>query len=106
MLEVTDRAYVELERLLRENVARPRQAVRLHADEAGGLAMSIDAPHPGDSLFRREHTLLLIVEGRLSRALAQRVLDFPAPPDRISTGGFTLYPWRAELPQPAAPGNP
>jgi hypothetical protein len=106
MLEITDRAYVELQRLGREHLASPRQAVRLHTDMAGGLAMSIDAPHPGDSVFRREHAVLLIVEGRLSHSLAERVLDFPAPMDRGSKGEFTLHRRTPEPPQRAAAGSP
>jgi hypothetical protein len=86
MLEITDRACSELTRLQRDNLAGPRQAVRLAARD-GKLAMTIDAPHPGDSLFRYEHALVLIVEKGLSASLAQRVLDFPGPGNRAAGGG-------------------
>ena len=92
MLEITDRACSELSRLQRDNLAGPHQVVRVRARD-GKLAMTIDTPHPGDSLFRREHALVLIVEKGLSASLAQRVLDFAGPADRRSRGGFTLYPW-------------
>src|SRR5438105_10985873 len=95
MLDITARASTELQRLLQHNVARPHQAVRLRARDDGSLAMTIDVPHLGDSLFRREHALVLIVERGLSARLAQRVLDFPGPPDS-SPGGFTLHPWTTQ----------
>jgi Fe-S cluster assembly iron-binding protein IscA len=91
MVQLTERASAELQRLLTEHLARPHQGVRLRLDSAGDLAMTIDNPHPGDSVIRRDHVPVLIVDGRLSLSLAQRVLDFPvAPPSR---GGFTLG-WR------------
>ena len=96
MLEITDRARVELKRLQQDNLAGPRQAVRLRACD-GKLSLTIDAPHPGDSLFRHEHALVLIVEQGLSASLAQRVLDFPGPADRGSRGGFTLYRWTSTV---------
>ena len=92
MLEITDRARSELQRLQRDNLAGPRQAVRLRARD-GKLSMTIDAPHPGDSLFRHQHALVLIVEQGLSTSLARRVLDFPGPADRAACGGFTLQLW-------------
>jgi hypothetical protein len=55
-----------------------RQAVRLALKPSGGLAMTIDVPHPGDTLVRRNASVLLIVEGRLSPQLTNRVLDVPA----------------------------
>jgi hypothetical protein len=52
--------------------------------------MTIDIPHAGDSILRRDNLPVLIVDGRLATRLAQRVLDFPA----ASGVGFTLR-WRA-----------
>ena len=92
MVQITERASVELRRLLTDNSARPQQGVRLRLNQAGGLAMTIDVPHSGDSIIRRDNLPVLIVDGRLAIRLAQRVLDFPAP----SGGGFTLR-WRAPL---------
>ncbi len=93
MVQITERATVELRRLLADNFARPQQGVRLRLDQAGDLTMTIDVPHSGDSIIRRDNVPLLIVEGRLSIRLAQRVLDFPA----TSRGSFTLA-WRAASP--------
>jgi Fe-S cluster assembly iron-binding protein IscA len=93
MVQITERATVELRRLLADNSARPQQGVRLRLNQVGELAMTIDVPHSGDSIIRRDNLPVLIVDGRLSARLAQRVLDFPS----ASPGGFTLG-WRAPLP--------
>src|SRR5690349_572755 len=92
MVQVTERASAELRRLLTNNFARPHQGVRLRLNEAGGLAMTIDVPHSGDSVIRRDNVPILIVDGRLSTRLASRVLDYPA----ASGSGFTLA-WRAAV---------
>jgi Fe-S cluster assembly iron-binding protein IscA len=93
MVQVTERATVELQRLLTNNFARPQQGVRLRLNQAGDLAMTIDVPHSGDSVIRRDNVPVLIVDGRLGTRLAQRVLDFPSG----SGGGFTLR-WRTPSP--------
>ena len=95
MVQVTERATVELQRLLTDNFARPQQGVRLRLNQAGDLAMTIDVPHSGDSVIRRDNVAVLIVDGRLGTRLAQRVLDFPSD----SGGGFTLR-WRTPPPNP------
>ena len=95
MVQITERASAELRRLLTDNFARPQQGVRLRLNQAGEMAMTIDVPHSGDSVIRRDNLPVLIVDGRLSTRLAQRVLDFPS----ASGGGFTLR-WRAPLASP------
>jgi hypothetical protein len=97
MVQITERASVELRRLLADHLARPQQGVRLRLNEIGKLRMTIDAPHSGDSVIRRDNVPVLIVEGRLAARLAARVLDFPPAPG--GGGGFTLG-WRAS---PAPP---
>jgi Fe-S cluster assembly iron-binding protein IscA len=92
MVQITERASAELRRLLTDNFARPQQGVRLRLNQAGDLAMTIDVPHSGDSVIRRDNLPVLIVDGRLAVRLAQRVLDFPAR----SGAGFTLR-WRSHL---------
>jgi Fe-S cluster assembly iron-binding protein IscA len=89
MLEITDRAADELARLLRQNTPGVRQAVRLSVNSSGMLAMTIDVPHAGDTLVRRNEAVLLIVEGRLSPQLASRVLDVPGADGQRQ---FTLKP--------------
>jgi Fe-S cluster assembly iron-binding protein IscA len=89
MVQITERATAELRRLLTNNFARPQQGVRLRLNEAGGLAMTIDIPHSGDSVIRRDHAPILIVEGHLATRLARRVLDYSS----ASKSGFTLG-WR------------
>jgi Fe-S cluster assembly iron-binding protein IscA len=92
MVQITERASAELRRLLTDHVARPQQGVRLRLNEAGNLRMTIDVPHSGDSVIRRDNVPMLIVDGRLAARLAMRVLDFPAAPGGGS--GFTLG-WRS-----------
>ncbi len=91
MVQLTETASAELRRLLTSHMARPMQGVRLRLNDAGGLAMTIDVPHSGDSIIRRDNTPVLIVDGRLSNRLALRVLDFSSASG--SLGGFTLR-WR------------
>src|SRR5689334_2281711 len=93
MVQITERASVELRRLLVDHLARPHQGVRLNP--AGHLAMTIDVPHAGDSIIRRDNLPVLIVDGRLAVRLAQRVLDFPAAAG--ARAGFTLA-WRQSAP--------
>ena len=78
MVQITERASVELRRLLVDHLARPQQGVRLRLSQTGDLAMTIDIPHSGDSIIRRDNLPVLIVDGRLTARLAQRVLDFPS----------------------------
>jgi hypothetical protein len=98
MVSITERATMELQRLRYEHLARPRQGVRLSVDAIDRLSMSIDSAHLGDSVFRRDNTPLLIVDGRLSPRLANRVLDFLTEPEAGSKRGFKLG-WRD--PEPA-----
>jgi hypothetical protein len=91
MVQLTERASAELRRLLIDHFARPHQGVRLRLNQAGDLGMTIDVPHFGDSIIRRDNVPVLIVDGRLAARLAMRVLDFPAGPG--GGGGFTLG-WR------------
>jgi hypothetical protein len=98
MVLVTERATAELRRLLADNFARPHQSVRLRLDQAGDLVMTIDVPHLGDSIIRRDSIPLLIVDRRLAKRLAQRVLDFPPP--SATAPGFTLR-WRDPWPSPS-----
>ena len=93
MVQITERAAAELRRLLIDNFARPQQGVRLRLNQAGALAMTIDVPHSGDSIIRRDNLPVLIVDGRLATRLALRVLDFPTR----SAGGFALG-WRTAKP--------
>jgi len=91
MVQITERASTELRRLLTDHFARPQQGVRLRLNEAGSLAMTIDVPHSGDSIIRRDNLPVLIVDARLGARLSERVLDFPAGSGGGS--GFTLR-WR------------
>ena len=93
MVQITERASAELRRLLIDHFARPHQGVRLRLDDAGDLAMTIDVPHSGDSVIRRDHVPVLIIDGRLAQRLTQRVLDFSALPG--ASGGFKLG-WRGQ----------
>src|SRR4051794_11290298 len=78
MVRITESARLELHRLLVSNLARPQQGVRLRLSDVGDLRMTIDVPHPGDSVIRRDYIPLLIVDVQLAQRLARRVLDFAA----------------------------
>jgi hypothetical protein len=92
-VQLTERAAEELQRLLRDNLAGPRQGVRLRLDREGHLAMTVDVPHLGDTVVRRGTTPLLIVDVRLADRLAPRVLDFPGRRHGRPRSGFVLL-WR------------
>jgi Fe-S cluster assembly iron-binding protein IscA len=98
MVQITERASAELRRLLTDHFARPQQGVRLGLNQDGHLKMTIDVPHSGDSIIRRDNVPVLIVDGRLALRLAMRVLDFP------SGSGFTLG-WRTSAGQPTFEGR-
>lgn len=101
MLEITERAENELHALLSRNKARPHQSVRLSLDDGSKLRMTIDTPHAGDVVVRRQAEVLLIVLGTLSAALADRVLDFRSRQDpEVPQSGFTLL--ARDLAVPAA----
>ena len=68
------------------------KSVRLN--EVGDLAMTIDLPHSGDSIIRRDNLPVLSIDGRLAQRLAQRVLDCPSASG--GRGGFTLG-WRSQI---------
>jgi hypothetical protein len=91
MLQVSERAADELARLLSQSMPGVRQAVRLGLKPSGGLEMTIDVPHLGDTLVRRNDSVVLIVEGRLSPHLSDRVLDVPAGEAGVRRE-FTLGP--------------
>ena len=57
--------------------------------------MSIEVPHIGDTIVRRDAAVLLILEGRLSERLAQRVLDC----DTVQAGGRPEFTLRCRAPQ-------
>jgi hypothetical protein len=95
MLQVSERAADELARLLSQSFPSVRQAVRLGLKPSGGLAMTIDVPHPGDTLVRRNESVVLIVEGRLSPHLTDRVLDVPVG-EVGAHREFTLRPKTAD----------
>ena len=104
MVLITERACIELRRLLNYHQAQPRQGVRLRVDELGSLKMAIDFPRLGDSVLRRNNTLLVILDGHVSASLAGRVLDF-RPPNGKPTPEFTLKVAPADDPTAVAAGN-
>ena len=98
MVQITERAGTELRRLLAEHFARPQQGVRLRLNQSGDLRMTIDVPHAGDSVIRRDNVPVLIVDGRLA------VVTFHSLEDRIVKTFFkeraTEFIDRPEWPEP------
>jgi hypothetical protein len=103
MVQLTERAPEELQRLRRDGLAGSRQGVRLRLDANGRLAMAINVPHMGDSVIRRGTAPLLIVDARLADRLAPRVLDFARHLDARPRGGFVLG-WRTPEATGLSPG--
>jgi hypothetical protein len=78
MVRITERAAVQLQGVLLGNNVLPGQGMRLAANATGGLAMTIDAPHEGDVVIRREETPVLIVARTVAARLTDAVVDCEA----------------------------
>jgi Fe-S cluster assembly iron-binding protein IscA len=93
MVRVTERAATALQVLLATNAAPPDSGVRLAPNARGDLGMSVDAPHAGDEVVRREEdaTPVLIVDSAVVEDLQEMVVDYESAEDDHQTpGGFVL----------------
>lgn len=81
MLNVTEAAGEYLVQLLDKAEAPTDTAVRLVV-EGRQLTMTLDKPNPEDATFDHEGRTVLLVDGVLSSALAERTLDVKAGEDR------------------------
>jgi Fe-S cluster assembly iron-binding protein IscA len=81
MLEVTDRAATALRDVLAANDAESEQAIRITAEESGGLGMAIDEPREGDVVVRQDEQPVLVVATDVADLLDHARLDFGSTPD-------------------------
>ena len=93
MVRVTERATTALQQLLDTNDAPAAAGVRLTPTDRGDLGMTIDEPHPGDEIIRRDQTPVLIVDSVVADRVADLEVDYQSPDDDHQTpGGFILQP--------------
>jgi len=75
MIGVTEQAKEELKELLVSNVDDPRACLRIQADDAGQLGVTIDIEMPGDQTVEYEGSTLLVVEQELAERLSHVDID-------------------------------
>jgi Fe-S cluster assembly iron-binding protein IscA len=93
MVQVTERAATALQELLATNEAPPDSGVRLAPNASGNFSISVDAPHAGDEVVRREGdpAPMLIVDSAVVEDLVAMVVDYESAEDDHQTpGGFVL----------------
>ena len=75
MVSVTERARLELKRLLEASADMPQSRLRLMDRGEGNLGLGIDIEFPGDELVRYDGSTVLVVEHGLARSLRGITLD-------------------------------
>jgi hypothetical protein len=81
MINVTDRAKQELQRLLIASVDWPNARLRLIKREQGQLGLGIDIEEQGDQILEYEGTKVLLVCTELATSLKQVTLDVDDTPE-------------------------
>jgi Fe-S cluster assembly iron-binding protein IscA len=75
MIEVTERAKQELEKMRTANNVKPEQFLRLVALDKDSLGVGIDIEQPGDYQVEHEGSTVLLVEEKLATILEGITLD-------------------------------
>ena len=75
MIGVTEQAKEELKGILNSKVDDPRACLRIQADDAGQLGVTIDIEMPGDQTVEYEGSTLLVVEQALAESLSHLDID-------------------------------
>ena len=75
MVDVTERAKRELQRLLSEKVDMPQARLRVMENSRGGLGIGIDVEIPGDRVVEYKGSNLLVVEPELASRLKGVTID-------------------------------
>jgi hypothetical protein len=75
MITVTERAATRLQEVAATRDVPPGQGVKLVRRGPGGVGLTIAAPETGDEVVRYEDAPVLIVDGRLTDALAGSEID-------------------------------
>jgi len=75
MIGVTEQAKAELKEILASKVDDPRACLRIQADDAGQVGLTIDIEMPGDQTVEYEGSTLLVVEEELADSLSHMDID-------------------------------
>ncbi len=75
MIAVTDRAKLELKRLLSASVDHPQARLRLTAKSPDQLGLGVDIENPDDHCVEHEGATVLVVEKELGDKLEGITLD-------------------------------
>ena len=81
MLDVTERARQELNRILSENADSPESGLRLTISGEQQLRLAIDTEMPGDQIVEHEGSKVLLVETELAISLKEFTLDIEDTPE-------------------------
>ena len=81
MIEITEHAKQELNRLLIAKVDWPGALLRLIDRGKGKLGLGIDIQKPGDLMIEYDGKRLILVESELATSLADITLDVDDTPD-------------------------
>ncbi len=80
MVNFTDSARKELQRMLFAKVDMPQARLRLLRREHGELGLGIDIEMPGDELVKHDNSTVLVVEHALSVSLEGVTIDVDNTP--------------------------
>jgi len=81
MIEVTERAREELNKILTANTDKPEACLRLTANDQGQLGLAIDEERDGDQAVEHEGSKLLLVEKDLADSLQGITIDIEDTPE-------------------------
>jgi Fe-S cluster assembly iron-binding protein IscA len=75
MIGVTEQAKEELKDILVSKVGDPRACLRIKADDAGLVGLTIDIEMPGDQTVEYQGSILLVAEQELADKLSHVAID-------------------------------
>ena len=83
MIEVTERAKVELKKILNNTVDNPMAGLRLVTNEQGQIGLGVDIEMPDDKTVEHEGSKVLLVQKDLAGKLESLVIDAEDSPEGV-----------------------
>jgi len=75
MIGVTEKAKIEMNKVLADKVDHPEACLRLRVDDDGNLGLGIDIERPEDKVVEYRGAILLVVETDLADSLTNISID-------------------------------
>ena len=75
MIGVTEKAKIEMRKVLAGKVDHPEACLRLRVSDEGNLGLGIDIARPDDEVVEYQGTTLLVVEPELAGTLVDISID-------------------------------